>query len=105
MKHRDGKYRHWIASLPCCVCGKVTRSECAHIRYGSNSGIAQKPDDFRCVPLCNEHHAEQHRVGEVTFWYDYGGWEKALILSKKLWEFKYEPEQTYYELAVFKNDI
>jgi hypothetical protein len=29
--------------------------------------MSQKPDDFRTLSLCREHHAEQHRIGEQTF--------------------------------------
>ena len=40
----------------------------AHVRLGSGAGIAQKPDDWRTVSLCRDHHAEQHRIGETQFW-------------------------------------
>lgn len=30
--------------------------------------MSQKPDDWRTVSLCRDCHAEQHRVGEATFW-------------------------------------
>lgn len=42
--------------------------EVAHVRNGSGAGIAQKPDDWRTVSLCRFHHAQQHRLGERTFW-------------------------------------
>lgn len=42
--------------------------EVAHVRLGSGAGTGQKPDDWRTVSLCRDHHAEQHRVGERTFW-------------------------------------
>lgn len=42
--------------------------EVAHVRLGSGAGIGQKPDDWRTVSLCRDCHAEQHRVGEATFW-------------------------------------
>lgn len=42
--------------------------EVAHVRLGSGAGMGQKPDDFRTVSLCRDCHAEQHRVGERTFW-------------------------------------
>lgn len=42
--------------------------EVAHVRIGSGAGIGQKPDDWRAVSLCQFHHAQQHRVGEATFW-------------------------------------
>lgn len=30
--------------------------------------MAMKPSDRWCVSLCRDHHAEQHRIGEKTFW-------------------------------------
>lgn len=30
--------------------------------------MGQRPDDWRTVSLCKFHHAQQHRVGEKTFW-------------------------------------
>ena len=30
--------------------------------------MGQKPDDWRTVSLCHDCHAEQHSVGEDTFW-------------------------------------
>jgi hypothetical protein len=47
--------------------GDANRS--AHMfRLGSGAGMGQKPDDWRVVPLCREHHSQQHTVGEQTFW-------------------------------------
>jgi hypothetical protein len=40
----------------------------AHVRIGSGAGIGQKPDDWNTVSLCRDCHAEQHRIGERTFW-------------------------------------
>lgn len=42
--------------------------EVAHVRLGSGAGAGQKPDDWNAVSLCRHHHAEQHRIGERTFW-------------------------------------
>lgn len=33
--------------------------------------MGQKPDDWNVVSLCRDHHAEQHRIGEETFWKRY----------------------------------
>jgi hypothetical protein len=30
--------------------------------------MGQKPDDFRTVSLCAEHHRRQHNIGEEYFW-------------------------------------
>jgi hypothetical protein len=43
----------------------------AHVRGGSGAGVGQKPDDWNAVSLCQHHHAEQHSVGEFTFWKSY----------------------------------
>lgn len=45
--------------------------EAAHVRFGSGAGMGQKPCDFFAVPLCRDHHAQQHTVGEGTFWFNY----------------------------------
>jgi hypothetical protein len=52
----------------CVNCGSVVNIEAAHVRMGSGAGIGTKPDDWRTVSLCQFHHAQQHRVGEETFW-------------------------------------
>jgi hypothetical protein len=51
---RDWKYRAWIRSLPCAACGSTHQVEAAHT--GSDGGMAQKPSDTSCVPLCNDCH-------------------------------------------------
>jgi len=44
--------------------GKI---EAAHVRRGTDGGIGLKPSDRYAIPLCSEHHAEQHRIGEQSF--------------------------------------
>lgn len=68
----------WVRGFACCVCGSTTNIQVAHVRLGSGAGIAQKPDDWRTVPLCGGPHSNieghlgchdrQHIVGEATFW-------------------------------------
>jgi hypothetical protein len=58
----------FLRQLPCIGCGKAAPSEVAHVRTGTNSGMAVKPGDRYAVPLCSTCHAKQHRVGELTFW-------------------------------------
>jgi hypothetical protein len=50
---RDSKYRAWIRSLPCAVCGTNFCIESAHI---GPHALAQKASDYTCIPLCPEHH-------------------------------------------------
>jgi hypothetical protein len=67
----DKRFRKWLQTLPCCVCGQFAeyvngegRSHAAHVRH--KSGIATKPL-FQAVPLCYKHHEEQHRKGHNWF--------------------------------------
>ena len=64
---RDAKYLVSVRDMLCVVCD-ATPCEPAHIRLGGLGGTALKPPDDCVVPLCHKHHAEQHRVGERTFW-------------------------------------
>lgn len=70
-RKRDAKYLKWIRTLPCAAMGREIPChgaiEAAHYRIGSKSGTGIKPCDRRVTPLCNAHHALQHR-GERTFW-------------------------------------
>jgi hypothetical protein len=58
----------FVRQLPCVACGKAAPSHAAHVRAGTDGGVAMKPGDRYAVPLCSACHAKQHRVGELTFW-------------------------------------
>jgi hypothetical protein len=63
-----------IRLLPCAVCASRRSTEAAHVRssnlrYGKQqAGLGTKPDDAWTVPLCADHHREQHQIGEASFW-------------------------------------
>jgi hypothetical protein len=66
---RSQAHCNFVRSHECCVPGCSGRPiEVAHVRTGNGAGMAQKPDDWNTVSLCRFHHAEQHRLGEGTFW-------------------------------------
>lgn len=73
---RDSRWRsqahcNFVRSHACCNCSSMASIEVAHVRIGSGAGMGQKPDDWRTVSLCGGPygcHAEQHRMGEQTFW-------------------------------------
>ncbi len=66
---RSQAHCNWLRGFHCCIAGcSSVPIEVAHVRLGSGAGIGQKPDDFRAVPLCRDHHSEQHQIGEMTFW-------------------------------------
>lgn len=83
----DGEFKGWIADLPCVACmtlGKGLRFivQVAHCRIADaeagwrSVGMAEKPSDRRCTPLCHLHHQNgprtttQHKMGERAFWED-----------------------------------
>lgn len=65
---RNWKYKAWIRSLPCAVCGS-SPSEAAHT--GSDGGMRQKSSDYSCIPLCSDCHTQSpqayHRIGRAEF--------------------------------------
>lgn len=66
---RSQAHASFVRQHECCVPGCTARPiEFAHVRLGSGAGIGQKPDDWRGVSLCTEHHNRQHSIGEQAFW-------------------------------------
>ena len=55
----------------------------AHIRSlpKGNVGLALKNDAY-CLPLCCNHHLEQHRMNEIKFWLKYN--INPILVSIKL---------------------
>lgn len=68
---RSQAHCNFVRSHACAKCHDTAGIEVAHVRLGSGAGMGQKPSDWRTVPLCRDHHAEQHRIGERTFWADF----------------------------------
>src|SRR5215472_1849608 len=66
---RSWKYRGWIRSLPCTVCGLDPAGEAAHT--GSDGGMRQKSSDYSCITLCTDCHTQSatsyHRLGKAAF--------------------------------------
>lgn len=51
----------WTKRLPCLICRKCP-TEVAHVRSRAAGGTAAET-----VPLCREHHREQHDTGVESF--------------------------------------
>ena len=63
---RDPAYLNYIRSQPCIICGLQKRSHAHHVKIGRLIGIGLKPEDFRAIPLCPEHHLEgAHKYGNA----------------------------------------
>lgn len=81
---RSPKHRRWIASLPCLITGAIDVQSC-HVSKGRYS-LGLKIGDNFCLPLSVEEHRKQHALGEVKYWAQYGGVEKAQRLANALYE-------------------
>lgn len=68
VKRRCPSHTKWVGEFSCCVPGCAGRPiEVAHVRTGTNGGMGLKPTDDWTISLCQEHHSEQHRLGEGPF--------------------------------------
>lgn len=80
---RSTAHCNFVRSHACSVCHSTEAIEVAHVRMGSGAGMGQKPDDWRTVSLCRKCHAEQHRIGEDSFWGEWWsddgthGWDRG----------------------------
>ena len=78
LRHGEGDrtcpaHRAWVRRHHCSVPGCMQLPvECAHLRKGTDGGMALKPSDCWVISLCRDHHAEQHHVGETAFGDQYG---------------------------------
>jgi hypothetical protein len=65
------EFRRWLRKLPCAKCGHVGDDAnpivAAHVDHAGGKGMATKVADRHSLPLCNDCHTEQHRVGWMTF--------------------------------------
>lgn len=66
---RSKIHLRYVAEKPCVICGRPD-VQAAHIRY-TGAGVGLKPCDSFVVPLCIEHHQEQHSMNERMFWHLY----------------------------------
>jgi len=106
---RDKKHLKWIRELPCVICGEMG-CDAAHIRINSHAGGGRKPADNRVLPLCSYRspedigcHRKQHNTSEVKFYYPFGGWERAVILAKSLYEVTGDTSKALELIRRFRN--
>ena len=67
---RSDPHLKFIRGFECSVShsgGCSGRIEAAHVRTNTDGGMGVKPSDCYCLPLCSEHHREQHDIGERAF--------------------------------------
>ena len=63
---KSEKYKEFIRSKPCCVCGWGEYAKCEphHVYAG---GMGMKCSDLKTIPLCTFHHSLLHSTGKKTF--------------------------------------
>lgn len=88
-QYRSASYLKHVRGFVCAVSGSREhvcegRIEAAHVRMGTDGGLGVKPSDFYTVPLCTKAHANQHSLGEQTFWKHHG--VDPLKLADRLWK-------------------
>jgi hypothetical protein len=72
-RRRYPAHRAWVRGHACSVPECSNRNiECAHVRIGTDGSTGLKPSDYWTISLCRDHHAEQHRLGELSFARRYG---------------------------------
>ena len=64
---RSERYRQWIRSLPCLICGTQPAGHAHHEQQEGNGVMGDKCGDDRCLPLCWHHHRNRHDKGR-SFW-------------------------------------
>lgn len=81
---RSAKYRRFVASLPCCICGAASNAH--HEAEEAQGTMGGKCGDERCIPLCPRHHADRHLLGRL-FWsvhHAYPGF--TITITQAAWE-------------------
>lgn len=68
---RCEKYRRWIASMECAICGDERTQE----SHTVNNGRSSKGPDSSCVPLCVKHHDELDGRTKMPYGYVRGAFE------------------------------
>lgn len=91
-ENRHPEHLEWIRGRLCAIKFCPGKSQAAHVRLNTGGGMGLKPDDRWAIPLCQEHHLEQHRIGHQAFDAKYG------IDSRTLAE-RYAAQSPYLEKA------
>ena len=78
------KHQKFVASFPCVVCGNDTQVQACHIRSIPKVGnVGKGIRDCRfLIPMCFQHHTEQHLIGELEFFEKYN--INPILISMKI---------------------
>ena len=87
-KRTDKTYFALVRMLPCVKCGSTTNVQVCHIRKFTDGGTGLKPSPWFVLPMCDKCHAEQPRVGELSFWGGEDGVYNAIDWAGELYRAK-----------------
>ena len=65
--YRNPRYREFIRSKPCLICGSRSQVTWHHEAF-KLKGTGMKGPDIWTVPLCDECHKSRNRLGFDSFW-------------------------------------
>lgn len=78
---RSDPYLAYVRRHPCCLCGRSEGIEAHH--WSHHGGVmGAKVDDYRTVPLCQEHHRHWHDHGALPG-HDRVGSEGRFLLTQR----------------------
>lgn len=84
-RQHDPDHLAFVRTLECVLCPDDTTTEAAHISYRDMSvgkmgrGFSRKEHDKFTLPLCGQHHRDQHDAGD-----EYGWWKQRGVDPVKL---------------------
>ena len=74
-REHDPDYLAFVRTLPCVLCPDDTSTEAAHVSFRDLSvgkmgrGMGSKEHDKFALPLCGQHHRDQHDAGDERAWW------------------------------------
>lgn len=94
-RERDGAFLSWLRHGLCLTCEinywpQVGRTEAAHVRRAYPEpgwrpvGRAEKPSDFRALPLCRGCHTSQHKRDSHDWYAEHGIYPPRVCEALKL---------------------
>ncbi len=82
-RYRDKTHLRFVALQPCLLCGR-TPCDPHHLRFAQPRAMGRKTSDEFVVPLCRNHHQENHRTGDEVSWWKRRGID-PLPVANGLW--------------------
>jgi len=82
-RHRDKLHLRFVALQPCLVCGR-TPSDPHHLRFAQPRALGRKTSDEFVVPLCRNHHDQNHQVGDEVSWWKQRNVD-PIAVANRLW--------------------